>query len=180
MDVLLLAYSLLCITAISGMWLFFGYTFREQSSGAPVYPLWLVRGHIVLVAITFVAMTWALVLSLSGAKTGFGDFTDHFFFVGSYVWYVATFAYGLVYHVRYDLSNAARRVRFLVSHWGLAALTFIFLTSTFALYQVPLYDMSHVKASSAQFLIQHARSTMRQEFVKTHQVHTVGSNGGRE
>lgn len=166
-----LAYLSLCVTALTGMILFFGFTFRRHLTQAPDYPLLLVRGHIVFVAITFILFTWALIVALSQR----GAFLAHSFesalFTFSYLFYLGTFVYGLMYHLRFNLRIAEHRARFLVSHWVLAIFTFILLSSSFAIYHAPQSAMEIQKGALQTAPVKMLHHNMREKFLTTHNVH---------
>lgn len=132
MTLLTLSYISLCITAASGLLLFFGYTFRARRHLLSMYPLLAVRIHVVLVLITAVLLSIFFVEKVKQSH----PFTQYqmIFFTASFALFVATLITGLYFHFRFDSKKIRIQGNFLVLHWILAVLTFIFLTSSIIIY----------------------------------------------
>lgn len=158
-----IAYVSLCIAAVTGMILFFGFTFRARQTGQPpTYPIALIVTHVVFVAATFLLLTVFLIQHVHDPRDGF----PYAFFVIAYALYLSTFVYGSVYALRFDRRNRDRRVHYLVSHWILAMFCFILLTSSFALYEVPARIAQTTLSSPPQVLMLHRM--MRNAYAKSH------------
>ncbi|MCY0874812.1 MAG: hypothetical protein OWT28_00795 [Firmicutes bacterium] len=133
MSLLAWSYGALGITALTGLGLFLMYTFRARTHLKPIYPLIGVRVHLVFVAITAVLLTLVMKQKLTVAATGEAHYPQ-ILLISSYVMFWVTLILGLYFYFRFDVKRIRLRSQFLVTHWVLAALSFIFLTSSFALY----------------------------------------------
>lgn len=133
MSILTLSFLSLGLTALTGLLLFFGYTFRTRNHLMSMYPLVGVRLHIVSVLITAVLLTMAFWAKLSATSQPAERFSL-FLFGSSYALFIVTLLLGLFFYFRFDFKRLRLRSHFLVLHWVLASLTFIFLLSSLAIY----------------------------------------------
>lgn len=174
MDALTIAYFSLCVTALSGMVLFFGYTFRARRAHLQtVYPLVAVRLHIVLVAVNFVLLSIAFrATTITYGMSPFHHFS-YFLFACAYALFFITFLSGLYFHIRFDLRKMNLQSAFLVSHWVLAVFTFILLTSSVALYQINFFANAGLHSHTEyRWLspVQVLHREMRDRYVQSHHI----------
>lgn len=123
------SYLSLVLTSIAGGFLFFGFTFRAKT----VYPLNLVKIHMVLSAVTVVLFTVVMLeparFTAQHGPFGFLDVTYGFF--------VLTFVTGFSFFLRFDMRRRQMRPRILGFHLVMAVSAFCLYSAVVVAYGIP-------------------------------------------
>lgn len=142
MSLLNWSYAALLAASAAGAMLFFGFAFRSKVR----FPINLVKLHVVLASLAWLLLTAAIVeFAVHG---GLAQPSFDFVFAGtSYVVFLLAYLSGLLFFLKFDLHRRRLRLRFVAAHLILAALAFIMVTSSVALYDAPRSPRATVRAA---------------------------------
>ena len=129
-ELLNLSYISLCVTSLLGALLFFGFTFRVRIK----YPLRIVSAHVVMATITTVLLCAAVAQALLAPRVAgsvSAPWSAAMLVAGSLL-LLFTYALGLYFYLRYDARRRHLRLQSVALHLSLAGLSFIFITTGFA------------------------------------------------
>ena len=159
-----LSYISLCLTSLLGALLFFGFTFRVRIR----YPLRIVSLHVILASITTALLCLAAVQALffRPARTAASPWAAALLVAGLLL-LLFTYALGLYFYLRYDARRRHLKLQSLVLHLSLAGLSFIFITSAFAVNAWTASPGAGPRTTAAQspvWFIVHRHRTLRHAY----------------
>lgn len=150
-------YLSLWITSLSGALLFFGFTFRTLVK----YPFAIVVSHVLLATLTLLLFTASLAQALLGVNAFTAHAVSTLSLSSGYAFFVFTYAVGVYFFLRFDAKRRRVRMQSIALHLSMAGLTFIFVTSAFAMVTLSSFRGQHAAIvghnSPAWFVIHRQR-----------------------